>query len=69
MRYVRSLANALSKEEAACKRSPEDAHFHNGIEQVLRFTNDQIFLAEQAVGQSVPIDDENVARFECTSAR
>jgi len=62
--YVRSLANALSQQEATGQGSPKDAHLDHGIEEGLRFTNHQVFLTEQAVGQSVPIDDEDVARFE-----
>ena len=37
----------------------------HGIEEGLRFTNHQVFWpTEQAVGQAVPINDEDVARFK-----
>ena len=62
--HASSFPKALSEQEAACERSPKDAHLDHGIEEGLRFTDDQVFLTEQAVGQAVPIDDENVARFE-----
>jgi hypothetical protein len=59
-----SLANSLGQEETPCEGSSEDAHLHHGVNEVLSLVDDQFLLADEAVGESVPIDDEQVARFE-----
>jgi len=56
-----SLADALGQEEPTGQSPAEDTHFHDGVEQVLSLFNDQLLLAEQADGQAVPVDDEQVA--------
>ena len=67
--YVRflgcaSLADALGQEEPTGQGSTEDTHLHDGVEQVLSLSDNQFLLAEQAVGQAVPVNDEQVAGFE-----
>jgi len=67
--YVRflgcaSLADALGQEEPTGQGTAEDTHFHDGVEQVLSLADDQLLLAEQAVGQAVPVNDEQVAGFK-----
>ena len=67
--YVRflgcaSLADALGQEEPTGQGPAEDTHFHDGVEQVLSLADDQLLLAEQAVGQAVPVNDEQVAGFK-----
>jgi len=67
--YVRflgcaSLADALGQEEPTGQGTAKDTHFHDGGEQVLSLADDQLLLAEQAVGQAVPVNDEQVAGFK-----
>ena len=59
-----SLSKALSEEETTGQGTAEDTHLHHGVEQILGLSDDHVLLPEQAVGQAVPVNDEQVARFE-----
>jgi hypothetical protein len=61
---VGSLAYSVGQQKSTCKGGTKDAHLHDGIEEVLRLANHEFLLTDEAVGESVPVDDEQVARLE-----
>ncbi len=61
---VGSLANPLGQEEPTCKRTTKDAHLHDGVDEVLRLADHKLLLTDEAVGEAVPINDEQVARLK-----